>query len=177
MTLALKLVAIVVSVAALAGAVIVSDEAPLPPAKLLRSTRDARQNLERAEANTEESAENTEGFALIAANVRSQVNSSETLLRIQRGLEQSSVESGRTAFELRKALAALARGFRRASSPLGRINELAERTSATGATSVRAAEGLMRELFGLRLRFDKVVKESRELNRKARGYAELRDGP
>jgi hypothetical protein len=134
-------------------------------------------NLDRAEHNTDLTVESTEGFALIAHNVRSQVHSSETLLRIQRGLEESSVDTAGTSIELRKALQALAREFSRTAAPLTRVNDLAEQTAAAGVASAGSAERLFGALLGLRARFDKVVKESRELNRKARGFAELRDGP
>jgi hypothetical protein len=174
---ALKVLSIAISLAAIAGAVVVSDRAPLTPAHLVRTTRDARINLDRAEENTDETVESTEGFALIAHNVRSQVQSSETLLRIQRGLERSSVETAATSIELRKALAGLARDFSRAAAPLDRVNRLAQETAAAGVASAGAAERLFGALLGLRARFDKVLKESRELNRKARGFAELRDGP
>jgi hypothetical protein len=43
--------------------------------------------------------------------------------------------------------------------------------------SSTASSRLAATLRALRARFDQVVEQSRRLNRKARGYQKLRDGP
>jgi hypothetical protein len=146
--------------------------APLSPAEMAHGTVQARSDLKEAIRNTTITAEQTRAFGTIATNVRKQLDASRRILAIQKGLEQSSKLSvdyssrvqGRIR-ELLIALEKLQRDMRSSSALSGRLNDSA-------AAAQEGASGLDGVLSDLTARFVKVISQSRELNRKARAFAQ-----
>lgn len=157
------------------GAFIIGGGTPLSPAEIADATRAAADNSKIAAQNTRAAAGSTRALGDIAADVRSQLGSSEQLLEIQLGLEESSRSGAERAAGLERDLAAIGR-------ELSELEDAAaELSSASGAAGDQvgllsdSATDLERALARLEQRFARVVKESRELNRKARGFAKLKD--
>ncbi len=158
----------------LAGAVAVGGGAPLSPASIARAAREAAENLDRAEANTERAAENTEAFAEINRNVGRQVATARRLLGTQLEIERTSRRGAGLSRELLARLAGLGSTLREVEGSLRSVAQLSGRVTATAQTSERAAAGLDAALDALQARFHVALRESRELNRKARAFDEAK---
>jgi chromosome segregation ATPase len=173
----LKVVSAGATLALAAGAVAVGGGAPLQPAELARRAEAAAANAADAARNTAIAARRTEDLARIGHSVAAQVETSRRLLEIQLGVERSSEEGLKRV----RALADIIGRIRKELDELqGRLRPVTSLSSSAGdntrATSA-AAEALEATLDRLSARFDEVVKESRELNRKARAFEELRESP
>jgi chromosome segregation ATPase len=175
MSLHLKIVSATATALLLAGAFIIGGGAPLSPAEIADATSAAADNSKIAAENTTEAARATLALADIADDVRSQLDSSQQLLEVQLGLEDSSRRGAERAAGLEREIASIGRELseleRAASSLSGASQDAGEQVNVLA----NSAADLERALAALEDRFDRVVRESRELNRKARGFSELRD--
>lgn len=174
---ALKAASVAVTLVTLGGALSIGGGIPLSPARIAAATNEAAENSAAAADNTDRAAESTRALATISRNVQSQVDTSRLLLETQTKLKASSQRGAarskdiaRGVSDIRKALDALARRVEK-------LTEFSGGAASTAQRSAGAAGRLAGTLRALRLRFDEVVKQSRRLNRKARGYEEARDGP
>lgn len=177
MMVAAKLGSALLTIGLVLAAVSVNPDTPRTPAELARRTTDARSNLERAVANTDASVERTEAFGTIAKNVKSQLRSSRRLLKIQLELEASSKKAGRASREVRRRLGRLRDVYARVASRLDGLSELSRNAGTLSADSATAGEALLARLETLKRRFEKVVAQSKRLNRKARAFQEVGEGP
>jgi hypothetical protein len=150
---------------------------PLAPEKVADATAHAADNARIAATHTERAARYTEALAAIAGNVRSQVETSRRLLATQLRLEESARDSGRRSADLQRGLEDVRSMLARFETKLGELTRLSSTTTSDSETSARAASRLLSTLRALERRFQVVTRQSRELNRKARGYDEIRDGP
>ena len=177
MTTTARILSSVITASLVAGAFIIGGGTPLSPQKIADATTEAAEHAKAAAENTAEAERSTRSLAAIAADVRSQLDSSEKLLEIQLGLEASSRDGARQAAALEGDIAAIGRQL----AELQRAAEALSGASAQAGGQVEVLAGsateLEREIAALGERFDRVVKESRELNRKARGFEKLRDLP
>ena len=173
----LKIASVALAVVFGCIAVAIGGGAPLSPAAIANATSDAARNVKVAEENTAEAARDTEDLAVIARNVKAQHATSTRMLDIQLSIEDATRDAASSARELNVALAGIGEALRRVESDLGQLSELASLSGSTvDATALRAAE-LQQVIDLLQARFVQVTRQSRELNRKARGYQEVRDGP
>lgn len=177
MVAAAKLVSALVTIALMVATVSVNPDTPRTPAELARRTTDARSNLERAVAHTDASVERTQAFETIARNVRSQLRSSRLLLEIQLDLEASSKKAGRASRRVRARLGRLRDVYARVASRLRGLSELSRKAGNLSADSATAGEALLTRLDTLKNTFQKVVTQSKRLNRKARAFQEVGEGP
>lgn len=175
MTLHLKLASAVATGVLTLGAVVIGGGTPLSPGEIADAAQAAARNSETAAENAVRTERSTRAVADIAQNVRSQLDSSERLLEIQLALEASSRQGADRAVSLERDIEAIGDGLRvlqRAAEALSGASRAAGRQVVTLADS---ATDLERQLAELGQRFDSVVEESRELNRKARGFDQIRD--
>jgi hypothetical protein len=157
----------------LTGAVAVGGGAPLSPAAIARAAGQAADNLDRAEANTERAAEDTEALARIARNVASQLDTSRRLLRTQLEIEATSEEGGGLSKELLRELAGLRSTLQGVEGRLRSVAGLSEKVTEEARASISAAAGLREALGVLQERFGVALKQSRKLNQKARAFDEV----
>ena len=175
MTLPLKIASAVITALLLFGAVLIGGGTPLSPSEIADATRGAARNSELAAENAARAERSTRAIAEIAENVRSQLHSSEQLLGIQLTLEGSSRRGAQRALSLEQDIEAIGERLRllqRAAAALSGAS--ADAGTQVDSLAVSATD-LEEEIAGLGRRFDEVVKESRELNRKARGFERIRD--
>jgi hypothetical protein len=173
----LKVVSAALSAVFIVGAVALGGGHPLSPAEIARNTRRAADNAARAAANTRRAAGDTRALATIANNVSSQLETSRKMLATQLRLEASSRRGATRSSEVRDGIRRLGELIAALERRLVRVTSVAEDTAARGEGAARAARDLERMLSLLGARFDEVVSESRELNRKARGFSRLRGRP
>ena len=173
MTLPIKLACSLVAALMLAGAIAVGAGAPLSPGAIARSARDAADNLDVAEGNTERAAEDTEALAEISRSVRSQVETSRRLLQIQLRIERASREGTDLSTSLTSRIRLLRKALGRVEARFRSVGSKSDRVTSAARTSESAATVLRDTLNVLGARFQVALKESRELNRKARAYDEV----
>ena len=168
------IVSIALSAALVGGAVAEGGGHPLAPAALARAARDAAQESRIAVANITRAARDSAALVSITRHVEQQLAASRDLLRTQRRIEASSRVGVRRA----RSIAALVRRFGAAIGHLeGRLRGTSAASGRVGAVTGHAAGSastLAAELVALRSRYDEVVRLSRELDRKARGYRKAR---
>jgi methyl-accepting chemotaxis protein len=147
------------------------------PDRLASLASEAARNTREAAANIKLAVEDTEALATIADNVRSQLDASERLLDTQLTIEEASREGARRSRALTDDVDRIRKVLARLRDRLIETSRLSEETTSVADSSASSADELEHTLDVLRARFDELVGESRELNRKAHGYSELRDGP
>ena len=173
----MKIVSIGITVALGIGAIFIGGGTPLTPGKVAEATRRAADNSNAAAANTDRAARDTRALATIMHNVQSQVDASKRLLSIQTRLHDSSRMGAARSKEIASGIEAIQTSLAKLGAKLRGLTTFSRRAAAYARRSSGAADSLASTLKSLRQRFDSVVKQSRRLNRKARGYSELRDGP
>jgi methyl-accepting chemotaxis protein len=172
-----RIVSWVIAIGSLVGGLAIGGGVPPSPAHLARAAGDAADNTSRARSNTASAVESTEALATIARNVYRQLQASRRMLTTQLEIERSSRAGLRHARTLVDRIARIRTAIKDLAARLADVAELSEDATATSETSARAADLLATKLRRLDARFDIVTRESRELNRKARGYRRLRDKP
>lgn len=177
LTLPVKIASVVATVALAGGAIAIGGGNPLSPGRIAGSTQRAAANVAEAERNTSRAAESTRSLVTIADNVRRQANSSRKLLEIQLRLEESSREGAARAGDLQAGIADATSELRSLKKAIARIAGASKATVDAGLAAAAAGESIGSALRTLQDRFDEVTEQSRRLNRKARGFAELKDGP
>jgi hypothetical protein len=177
MSPAVKVAGALASAALVTAAVAIGGGVPLAPEEVADATARAADNARIAATHTERAARYTEALAAIARNVRSQVETSRRLLATQLRLEESARDSGHRSADLQRGLADVRSLLARFETKLGALTRLSSTTTSDSEASARAASHLLSTLRALERRFQVVTRQSRELNRKARGYDEIRDGP
>ena len=166
----LKVVSVLATGAFLFGAIAVGGEKPLSPAILADRTAEARGNLAEAVDNTERTEQRTAAFGAIARNVKRQLDSSRRLLAIQLELEESSRAGLTTSGVVKKRLNSLADTLDALRGLIEGVGGLSGRLESVAGSTVSGAATLTERLDALQASFRQVIEESRELNRKARGY-------
>jgi DNA repair exonuclease SbcCD ATPase subunit len=159
------------------GAVTIGGGHPISPARIAVSTSAAVRNAHEAQENTSRAATSTRALATIARNVDSQVRSSRRLLEIQLQLERSSRRGAERSVDLQRGIEGVRRRLASLGQDISVLTALSRRTVTSGRASTNAANNIQDALEALERRFREVVRESKRLNEKARGFAELRDGP
>lgn len=175
MSLPFKIVCATTGATFTLGGLLIGGGAPLSPGEIADATRNAADNSKIAAENTRAAAASTRALGDIAADVRSQLESSEQLLEIQLGLEDSSRSGAERAAGLERDLAAIGRELADLENAAADLSSASEAAGGQVGLLSRSATDLELALAALEERFDRVVKESRELNRKARGFAKLKD--
>jgi hypothetical protein len=166
-----------VTLALLGGAIAIGGGTPLSPATIARRAETAAENSRIAERNTETAARDTRALAKIARDVGSQLESSRRMLHIQLEIERSSRSTAERSSRLRNAIGAIERTLSTLETPLRKLAEIAERGMGAARTNAAVADRLREQMSTLIARYRVVTRESRELNRKARGYEKLREDP
>lgn len=175
MSLHLKMFSATITVLLTLGALLIGGGSPLSPKEIADAASLAVDNSKVASANTAEAAESTRALADIARNVGIQLDLSKQLLDIQLGLEEHSKEGARRAEELERDIAAIAEELEDLERSALRLSEASGRAGRQVEVLAGSATSLDRALARLQRRFDEVVEQSRELNRKARGFEKLTD--
>ena len=174
---ALRIFSGVLTAALFIGAVVQGGGKPLSPAEIARATRRAADNARQAAENTKGAADDTAALATIARNVQSQLDTSRKMLTTQLRLEASSRRGASRSSELQAGIRSIERIISALERRLIAVTDIAENTAVHGEAAAGAAQGLDRVLRILDAKFDEVVEQSRELNRKARGFSRLRGRP
>ena len=170
-----KIFSAVLTALLLVGAVVIGGGTPLSPGKIADATSMAADNAKEAAVNTAKAERSTRALADIAEDVRSQLDSSKRLLEIQLGLEDSSRDGAERAELLEDDIAAIGRELLALQRAAEALSEASGDAGGQVKTLAGSATDLEQEIAALGERFDEVVKQSRELNRKARGFDQLRD--
>ena len=152
------------------GAVAIGAGTPLPPREIASNTRAAAGNAAEAADNTNVMASDTEHLATIAGNARRQYQISKRLLQTQLEMEESSRSSIEESRELHEGLRGIGRELADLLERLRKIARYSDASTTSAGAATSAASSLEATLERLSARFEAVVRESRELNRKARGY-------
>ena len=176
-TAALKVTSVVTTVLLAGIAIAIGGGHPLSPALIAESTSEAARNAAKAEKNTTEAAESTRALLTIARNVDSQVRSSRRLLEIQLRLEASSKRGARRSLDLQHGVERVRKALEALREEIAALTRLSESTVSSGLAAADAGDGIEAQLSVLERHFEEVVRQSRRLNKKARGYEEVRDGP
>ena len=169
-----KLGSVVVTLALAGGAIAIGAGAPVSPARIAKVAGDATRNLAEAQVNIKEAVGSTEALARIERNVSSQLATSRRLLETQLDIERSS-ESGVDVS--RRLVGRIEDVGDEVRSLVDRLRDVAgssEDLSATARSSESAASELEATLDRLMERYEVAVRESRELNKKARAYEQVR---
>ncbi|MEA2432620.1 MAG: hypothetical protein QOG54_77 [Actinomycetota bacterium] len=174
---ALKILSGLLTIGLSLGAIVQGGGKPLSPAEIAQATRRAADNARQAAENTKAAADDTDALATIAVNVRSQLDTSERMLATQLRLEASSRRGAARSADVQAGIRAIERIISALERRLVAVTDIAEHTAVQGEASAGAAEVLDRVLRILGAKFDVVVEQSRELNRKARGFSKLRGRP
>jgi chromosome segregation ATPase len=157
------------------GAVLIGGGTPLSPKEIADATSTAARNSKVAAENTARAVEATRALEEIARNVRAQRGFSEQLLEVQLGLEASSRHGADSAVELEDEIVAIGQELAQLEAAVRRMSDASSDAEEQVDTLADSAIDLDGALAHLEARFEKVVKESRELARKARGFEKLRD--
>lgn len=173
----LKVASVVLTAGLLIAVVAIGGGAPPDLASIASRSSEAAGNLEAANRNISRAVRDTEALVEIVSSVGEQLEASERLLETQLQIERSSRSSADRSEELTEKIRSVGARLRELRDDLSSVAGLARRAGDVTETSADSAERLQATLRRLRLRFDRLIEESRELNRKARGYEELRDGP
>ncbi len=177
MRLGLKIASAVATTALAGTAIVIGGGHPVSPAQIARTTSEAARNAEEAERNTSRAAESTRALVTIAENVASQVQSSRRLLEIQLRLERSAREGAARSEDLHAGIDDIRRALLSVRADIRSLTDLSGNTVTSAERSAAAGTMIEGRLRALEARFKEVIKQSRRLNRKARGYDEARDGP
>lgn len=173
----LKIASVVTSILFAMGAVAIGGGHPLSPARIAESTSAAARNAATAEENTARAAASTRSLLAIAQNVDRQVRSSRQLLETQLQLESSSRRGAERSLDLRGGIEDVRRGLASLRRDIAVLTRLSKRTVSSGRAAAAAGTEIESTLVVLQRRFEEVVRQSRRLNEKARGFQETRDGP
>ena len=173
----LKVASGIVTAALVVAALAIGGGSLPRPDRLASLASEASRNTEEAAGNIKRAVEDTEALATISDNVRSQLDASKRLLETQLTIEEASREGARRSRALTDGIDRIQRVLALLRDRLVETSRLSEETTSVADSSASSADGLEHTLDVLRARFDELVEESRELNRKAHGYSELRDGP
>lgn len=173
-TTGLKIAATLLSGVLLLGAWAIGGGIPLTPRQLATATEEAVSNARIAARNTRRAAEATEAVAQITRNVAAQLDTSRRLLRTQLTIEGTSREGVDIARSLTARIEEIADALADLDRRLRSLSRLAAAAGGRVRTVAAAAGSLDMTLDRLRARFDDVVDESRELNRKAKAFGEVR---
>jgi hypothetical protein len=149
---------------------------PPPPATLAREARAAQRNAAIAARNIARAESDTQALTTIAENVVRQVAASRRLLETQLEIEDASRSSARSTGLVRRRIGSLHDAIRSLGDRLEALSGDTEETGDQAGAAAGAARRLEATLRNLRARFDRLIEESRELNRKARGFQELQGG-
>jgi hypothetical protein len=160
----------VLAVALAIGAVAIGGGTPLSPRQIADNTRAAADNAARAAHNTGLMVSDSESLATIAANARSQYQTSQRLLETQLAMESSSRSGADRSRALHDRLRRIGAELASLLVRLRSLSEYSDDTTANTSEATVAASSLDAAVGRLAERFEQVVRESRELNRKARGY-------
>jgi hypothetical protein len=159
------------------GAVVQGGGKPLSPAEIARATRRAADNAALAAANTKRAAGDTEALATISRNVQSQLDTSRRMVATQLRLEASARRGARQSAAVQTGIGAIHGIISALERRLTAMTAVAEDTAAQGEGAADAARALDHVLSILELKFAEAIDQSRELNRKARGFSRLRGRP
>jgi len=170
-----KIFSLVLTALLLVGAVVIGGGTPLSPGKIADATSIAARNAEEAAENTARAERSTRALADIAEDVRSQLESSKKLLEIQLGLEASSRDGAERAKLLEGDIDAIGRELLALQRAAEALSDASGDAGDQVKTLAGSATDLEQEIAALGRRFNAVVKQSRELNRKARGFDRLGD--
>lgn len=174
MSLPVKLVSVVLTVAFAGGAIAIGAGAPVSPARIAKVAGDATRNLKEAQANIDEAVGSTEALAEIERNVSSQLATSRRLLETQLSIESTSEEGVELSRQLVDRIDAVGTELSGLVERLRDVAATSEDISGTARSSERAASELQATLDRLIARYEVAVRESRELNKKARAYEQVR---
>ena len=174
MTRALKTASALVTVALVVAAVGVGAGKPLSPARIAKLTSDAADNLRIAESNTEDAVRATEALATIEKNVQSQLATSRRLLETQLGIEESSTEGLAISRGVGDRIGAVASALEGLVGRLRDVGALSSSVTGSAEAGEAAAIDLEAALDRLISRYEVAVRESRELNKKARAFEQVR---
>ena len=172
-----KIVSAFITVVFVGGAIAIGGGHPISPARIAATTSEAARNAAEAEANTARAAKSTRALATIAENVDSQVESSRRLLEVQLRLEENSRVGAKRSRDLQDGIAQISRALASLRDDIAALTDLSEQTVSNGEDAAAAGTAIEDRLSALQARFEEVIEQSRRLNRKARGYQEVRDGP
>ena len=170
----MKVVSVALTIAFGAGAIAIGAGAPLSPGRIAKVTGDATRNLEEAQRNIRGAVESTEALARIERNVSSQLETSRRLLATQLGIEDSSKRGVELSRKLVGHIADVGGELDALVDRLERVASLSRDVSAQAEASDAAAVSLEETLDHLIERYRVAVRESRELNKKARAFEEIR---
>jgi chromosome segregation ATPase len=173
----LKIASALTTGALVVGAFAIGGGSLPRPDRLASLAGEASDNTQEAAANIKSAVEDTEALAVIARNVRVQLETSERLLATQLRIERESRAGAARSRTLTEDIERIRRVLNRLEERLLRTSRLSASTTSVAESSSASADDLERTLDTLKARFDALIEESRELNRKAEGYSELRDGP
>jgi hypothetical protein len=173
----LKIVSGLLTGALALGAVVQGGGKPLSPAEIARATTRAADNAAQAANNTKSAAGDTEALATIARNVQSQLDTSRRMVATQLRLEASARRGARQSAAVQTGIAEIHRIISALLRRLTTMTAVAEHTADQGEAAADAARALDHMLSVLEAKFDEVIVQSRELNRKARGFSKLRGRP
>lgn len=166
-----------VTLTGVVGAAAVWTGAPLAPATIARHAQDAARNSSEAVLNLTEAEISTDALHDIAENVRVQLETSRRMLDTQLQIESSTRRGGGYARAIAERIRSINRVLARLKDGLAVLGMLSLEATLSAEDAAAAAGMLGATLDVLQDAYDQVIDESRELNRKSRGYAELRDGP
>lgn len=171
---ALRIISGLLSCGLVFGAWAIGGGTPLTPAELARATEGAVDNALIAANNTRRAADDTEALAQIMRNVRAQLDTSKRMLRTQLTIESASRTSVGTSRALTTRIEDIAVALADLERRLRNLARLAATSGGRARAVADAAGRLDTTLDRLRTHFDRVVDESRELNRKAKAFDEVR---
>lgn len=172
-----KLASGIITAGLLIGAVLQGGGVPLSPAEIARGTSRAADNVTTAVGNTRAAVESTRALGRIADAVNEQVSASRRMLEIQLEIEKSSRAGAEQSTSLEKAVGSIESALTALESDLSSLSRATRRAGANTEAAAASASTLVDALDALEGRFDVVVEQSRKLDRKARGYRKLREGP
>ena len=174
MTRAPKAASGLATLALVVAAVGVGAGKPLSPARIANLTSEAADNLRIAVSNTEDAVRATEALATIEKNVQSQLATSRRLLETQLGIEESSKAGLDISRGVADRIGAVAGALEGLVGRLRDVGSLSSSVTGSAEAGEAAAEDLEAALDHLIARYEVAVRESRELNKKARAFEQVR---
>jgi flagellin-like hook-associated protein FlgL len=165
-----KALSLLVTALLLVGAATVGGEKPLAPSEIAKRTAAARRDLGEAVDNTELTVRRTAAFNAIAQNVTRQLEASQRLLDIQLELERSSRRGQITSDEIERRLRGITEALEALRERIAGLGASSGRLESVTDATLSGASELTAELDVLTERFHVVIRESKKLNRKARGF-------
>ena len=165
---------IAVAVALAAGAVAEGGGHPIGPAALARAARTAADDSRVAVRNITRAARDSTALVSIARDVEEQLGAIRHLLGTQRRIEASSRLGVGRARSIARVIRALGLAIDGLEHRLRGLSALSGRVGGKTQRAAGSASTLAGALGALRSRYDEVVRLSRKLDRKARGYRRAR---